>query len=111
LAIFDAPSVHSSDIRVRFEANTVFVQLDRSRAAHDDYEMTYPGRGVALDGEVTLPADATVDPASATATVTDDGTLHVRLPKADETASEESNIETQTDSADGDTDDETTSEE
>jgi HSP20 family molecular chaperone IbpA len=101
LAIFDAPGVHSSDVRVRFEDDTVVVQLDRFRAAHDDYEMTYPGRGLALDGEATLPADATVDPTGATALLKDDGTLHVRLPKTDdETTSEESDIETQVDSDD-----------
>lgn len=101
LAIFDAPGAHSSDIQVRFEDNTIFVQLDRFRAAHEEYDMTYPGRGLALNGEATLPEDATVDPSSATAVLKDDGTLHVRLQKANTEAEHgESNIDTETDSPD-----------
>jgi HSP20 family molecular chaperone IbpA len=56
--------------------------------------MRYPGRGLALDGSVTLPEDAVVDPDEATATLKKDGTLHVRVPKdtdigADENAADE----------------------
>lgn len=101
LAIFDAPGAHSSDIQVRFEDDTVFVQLDRFRSPRDEYEMTYPGRGLALNGQVTLPEEATVDPAGATATLKDDGTLHVRLPKVEEdTDHDGSEIETEADSSD-----------
>jgi len=50
--------------------------------------MVFPGRGLALDGRAELPDEAVVDVESATATLQDDGTLHVRIPKADdETAS------------------------
>jgi HSP20 family protein len=83
LAIFDAPGVHSSDIQVRFEDDTVFVQIDRFREFHEGFEMVFPGRGLALDGRAELPEDASVDPDAATATLNDDGTLHVRLPKTD----------------------------
>jgi HSP20 family molecular chaperone IbpA len=82
LAIFDAPGAHTSDIRVRFEDNAILVELDRFRTEHDDYEMTYPGRGLALDGRAELPDDAMVDPSGATATLKADGTLHVEVPKA-----------------------------
>ena len=101
LAIFDAPGAHSSDVQVRFEDGTVVVQCDRFRSAREGYEMTYPGRGLALDGEATLPEDATVDPTGGTAVLKDDGTLHVRLPKV-ETATEHgaSDIEAETDSPD-----------
>lgn len=103
LVIFDAPGAHSSDVQVRFEDETVFVQLDRFRSAHEGYEMTYPGRGLALDGEATLPEDATVDPTAGTAVLKDDGTLHVRLPKVEEeTEHSGSDIEAEADSdADG----------
>jgi HSP20 family molecular chaperone IbpA len=98
LAMFDAPGALSSDVQVRFEDNTIFVQLERFRAGHDDYEMTYPGRGLALDGHAELPEDATVNPAGATALLKDDGTLHVRLPKAeDETDHDETAIDAEDD--------------
>ncbi|MXR52581.1 Hsp20 family protein [Halovenus sp. WSH3] len=96
LAIFDAPGAHSSDIQVRFEDDTIFVRLDRFRSPREEYEMTYPGRGLALDGRTTLPDGAAVDPAGATATLKEDGTLHVRIPKADQaTAHDGSDIETE----------------
>jgi HSP20 family protein len=98
LAIFDAPGAQDGDVQVRFEGDTVFVRLDRFRATHDEYEMTYPGRGLALAGEVTLPDGATVDPAGATAVLKDDGTLHVRLPKVESsTGHDGSHIETEAD--------------
>jgi HSP20 family protein len=83
LAIFDAPGVHSSDVQVRFEDNNIYVQIDRFREFHEGFKMVFPGRGLALDGRAELPEDASVDPEDATATLNDDGTLHVRLPKAD----------------------------
>lgn len=82
LAIFDAPGAHNSDVQVRFENNTIFLRLDRFRTDRDDYEMTYPGRGLGLDGRAELPEDATIDPSNATATLKEDGTLHVEVPKA-----------------------------
>jgi len=88
LAIFDAPGVHSSDVQVRFDDNTIFVRLDRFRDFREGFEMVFPGRGLALDGRAELPEDAVVDPDGATATLNEDGTLHVRLPKTNgETAS------------------------
>ncbi|WP_262175663.1 Hsp20 family protein [Haloarcula laminariae] len=83
LVVFDAPGATASDLQVRYVDDRVEVRLDRFREFYDDYEMTYPGRGLALDGAVTLPDDAVVDAAAATATLRDDGTLHVELPKAD----------------------------
>jgi len=83
LAIFDAPGANNSDIQVRFEDDRILVQIDRFRSPHEAYEMTYPGRGLALTGEAVLPAEATADPSGATATLKDDGTLHVRLPKVE----------------------------
>lgn len=95
LAIFDAPGAHSSDVRVRFEHNTIFVELDRFRTETEGYEMTYPGRGLALDGQATLPEDASVDPSGASATLKTDGTLQVRLQKADGDTDESADIETE----------------
>jgi HSP20 family molecular chaperone IbpA len=45
--------------------------------------MRYPGRGLALDGRVALPHEADVDPDAATATLRENGTLEVRVPKAE----------------------------
>jgi HSP20 family molecular chaperone IbpA len=81
LVVFDAPGVDGADVQVRFEDETVFVRLDRFRDFHEGFEMRFPGRGLSLDGDVTLPADALVDPTEATATLKDNGTLQVRIPK------------------------------
>jgi HSP20 family molecular chaperone IbpA len=86
LAIFDAPGVHSSDVQVRFEDNTIFVRIDRFRDFREGFKMVFPGRGLALDGRAELPEGATVDVDAATATLNEDGTLHVRVPKTGATA-------------------------
>ena len=83
LVVFDAPGATASDLQVRYVDDRVEVRLDRFREFYDDYEMTYPGRGLALDGSVTLPEDAIVDAEAASATLKGDGTLHVEIPKAD----------------------------
>ncbi|MDS0257912.1 Hsp20 family protein [Haloarcula sp. S1CR25-12] len=83
LVVFDAPGATASDLQVRYVADRVEVRLDRFREFYDDYEMKYPGRGLALDGSVTLPEDAVVEAEAASATLKGDGTLHVRIPKAE----------------------------
>jgi HSP20 family molecular chaperone IbpA len=83
LVVFDAPGVEGSDVQVRFENNAVLVRFDRFRDFHEGFEMRFPGRGLTLDGEATIPPDAAVDPDGATATLNDDGTLQVRIPKLD----------------------------
>ncbi len=87
LVVFDAPGVEAGDAQVRFEDHTLSVRLDRFRDFHEGYDMRFPGRGLALDGEVTLPDDASVDPSGASATLRDNGTLQVEIPKV-ETAEE-----------------------
>lgn len=100
LAVFDAPGATSSDIQVRFDEDRIEVRIDRFRNFHEGFEMRAPGRGLSLDGHVTLPVDAAVDPETATATATlkQNGTLHVQVPKSDDAAtmsvSEESDVET-----------------
>ncbi|MFB6229337.1 MAG: Hsp20/alpha crystallin family protein [Halobacteriales archaeon] len=84
LVVFDAPGATASDIQVRYEEGDVLVRIDRFREFREDFEMRYPGRGLALDGSVELPDDAVVDPDGATATLRDDGTLAVEVPKRDE---------------------------
>lgn len=86
LAVFDAPGVEAPDVAVRFEHGVLHVRIDRFREFYDDYEMRLPGRGMSLDSEVALPADASVDSAGATATVTANGTLRVELPKVEPSA-------------------------
>jgi len=82
LVVFDAPGATASDLQVQYVSNRVEVRLDRFREFYDDYEMRIPGRGLSLDGTVTLPDDAIVDAEAASATLKHDGTLHVRVPKA-----------------------------
>lgn len=83
LIVFDAPGTTASDIQVRYVDDRVEVRIDRFRDFYDGFEMRYPGRGLALDGSVTLPSDAVVDPETAQATLKGNGTLHVRVPKAE----------------------------
>ena len=93
LLVFDAPGAVASDLQVRYVEDRVEVRLDRFRSFYDEFEMRYPGRGLALDGSVTLPGDAIVDPDAATATLKQDGTLHVRVPKADDATESEAEAE------------------
>lgn len=81
LVIFDAPGATGSDVQVRYADGAVHVQLDRFREFHEDFEMVFPGRGLALDGEAKLPEDALVDAQHASATLTKEGTLKIRVPK------------------------------
>jgi HSP20 family protein len=83
LAVFDAPGAQASDVQVQFDSGLVEVRIDRFRGFHDGFEMRYPGRGLALDGHVELPPEARVDADAATATLRDNGTLEVRVPKAE----------------------------
>lgn len=82
LAVFDAPDITSDDVEVRFDDNTVRVSLERFRDYHEGFEMRIPGRGLSLHGSIDLPEDAEVDAREAEATLTRNGTLQVRIPKA-----------------------------
>jgi len=81
LAVFDAPGATSTDVQVQYRDGAVEVRIDRFRGFHEGFDMRYPGRGLSLDGSVELPDDARVDPEAATATLQENGTLHVRVPK------------------------------
>jgi HSP20 family molecular chaperone IbpA len=83
LAVFDAPGATSSDVQVRFSGDTVEVRIDRFREFHEGFEMRVPGRGLSLDGQVTLPEGAVVEADEASATLYDNGTLRVRIPKGE----------------------------
>lgn len=80
LAVFDAPGVSADDVQVRCVDDRIEVRIDRFRDFYDGFEMRYPGRGLSLDGCVTLPGGAG-DPANGTATLRDDGTLTVKIPR------------------------------
>jgi len=84
LVVFDAAGADHSDIQVRFVDDEVQVRVDRFRSFHEGFEMRFPGRGLALSGRAQLPTDA-VDATEATATLTEAGTLQVRIPKSGET--------------------------
>ncbi|QZY00015.1 Hsp20/alpha crystallin family protein [Halobaculum rubrum] len=82
LVVFDAPGAERSDVQVRFNEGAVEVRIDRFRDFHEGFDMRFPGRGLALDGRAELPPGAAVEPEEATSTLTDHGTLRVRVPKA-----------------------------
>lgn len=81
LVVFDAPGIREKDVQVQFREGEVQVRLDRFRDFREGFEMRFPGRGLSLDGAAPIPAEAAIDPEAASATVTDAGTLQVRLPK------------------------------
>ncbi|WP_324756778.1 Hsp20/alpha crystallin family protein [Haloarcula sp. GH36] len=83
LVVFDAPGATASDVQVRYVDDRVEVRIDRFRDFHDGFDMLFPGRGLSLDGSLTLPADAVVDAEAATATLKADGTLQVTVPKVE----------------------------
>ena len=88
LVVFDAAGATGSDVQVRYADGEVQVRIDRFRDFYEDFEMVFPGRGLSLDGKADLPADAVVDAEEATATLTENGTLRVRVPKRGETVDE-----------------------
>ena len=104
LAVFDAPGVEMDDVQVRFEEGSVRVRLDRFREVHEAFEMVFPGRGLTLEGSAALPEGAAVDPEGAEATLTDNGTLRVEVPKvvADPKGGEEHETEGGHETAEGD---------
>jgi len=85
LAVFDAPGIRATDVAVEFENGTIQVFADRFRDERETFDLRFPGRALALDGEVSIPPEAAVDPEAATATVTERGTLEVLLPKRSDT--------------------------
>ena len=97
LAVFDAPGARAGDVDVRFESGTLTVRIDRFRDLHEDYEMRFPGRGLSLTGSVTFPESADVEADTAAATLTQNGTLEVLIPKRDP--------DEEADAAEGTTDD------
>ncbi|SDZ88551.1 Molecular chaperone IbpA, HSP20 family [Haloplanus vescus] len=81
LVVFDAPGVTQSDVQVRYVEGEVQVRLDRFRDHREGFEMRFPGRGLSLDGRARLPPDADVDADEASATLSENGTLRVEVPK------------------------------
>jgi|GEM_PF-219865 len=81
LVVFDAPGTTNSDIQVQFREDAVEVKVDRFREFHEEFDMRFPGRGLSLDGTAELPEDASVEPTAAEATLAENGTLRVRVPK------------------------------
>lgn len=84
LVIFNAPGATVSDVQVWYEDEGIEVRVDRFRPFREDYEMRFPGRGLALEGRAELPEGAVVDLERTSANLKSDGTLHIRLPKAEE---------------------------
>jgi len=83
--------VTASDVQVRYVDDRVKVRIDRFRQFYDEFEMVYPGRGLSLEGSTRLPDHAHVDTDAASATLSDDGTLEVRIPKLAGSAGSQAN--------------------
>jgi HSP20 family molecular chaperone IbpA len=93
LLVFDVPGASTSDVVVSYRDDAVEVRVDRFRAFHEGFEMRFPGRELVLDARAELPADAAVDPERAEATLRDDGTLQVTLPKCDPEEDEHDDVD------------------
>lgn len=94
LVVFDAPGIEKEDVQVRYIDGTVKVRVDRFREFREGFEMRFPGRSMALDGEAELPNDAVVTPDAGTARLTEYGTLNIEIPKeAGSAADEDSDTE------------------
>ena len=100
LVVFDAPGVTASDVQVNYTGHTVRVRIDRFRKYREGFEMQFPGRGLSMDGEATLPANAVVDVEHARAELREDGTLHVFLPKVEDARTTSTITVTETESGD-----------
>lgn len=88
LVVFDAPGTDPDDIEVRYLSGSVKIRIERYREFRDRYDLRFPGRGLQLEGEADLPADAVVDPDAGAARLTEHGTLRIEIPK-DETLAED----------------------
>ncbi|MFW5965138.1 MAG: Hsp20/alpha crystallin family protein [Halodesulfurarchaeum sp.] len=87
--ILDAPGATPGDVQIQLDGNVLEVRIDRFRPFNEGFEMVFPGRGLELDGTLPLPEDD-LDPAGASAELTDRGTLEVTIPKASEPTNSES---------------------
>lgn len=104
LVVFDAPGTEPEDVQVRYLQGRVKIRLERFRQFRDRFEMRFPGRGMTLDGEVELPADAAVDPDAGTARLSKTGTLRIEIPK--DTAVDDAEVDLErADDGDGASDD------
>ncbi|TQQ79752.1 Hsp20/alpha crystallin family protein [Halonotius terrestris] len=85
LVVFDAPGASKEDVQVRYINNELEVRIDRFREFYEGFEMRVPGRGLTLSGTAELPdaASITTGTTSPEATLTQEGTLHVRIPKSE----------------------------
>lgn len=81
LIVVDAPGATASDIQIRYKSGEVLVRIDRFRPYYEAFEMRYPGRPMSLNAQVALPGGTAVTPREATATLRDDGTVLIELPK------------------------------
>jgi len=81
LVVVDAPGAEPADVQTRYVDGALEVRVDRFRSFHEGFELVYPGRGLVLSTTVELPEGADVDPEAARASLEDDGTLTVHLPK------------------------------
>ncbi|MFT4883094.1 MAG: HSP20 family protein [Natronomonas sp.] len=102
LAVFDAPGASAGDVNVELVGRTLEIDIERFRGLHDGYDMRFPGRGLALYGEVELPEDADVDAEDADATVTKNGTLEVLVPKDGADSDDAADVTSESESVDTD---------
>ena len=103
LVVFDAPGTEPDDVQVRYLEGRVKIRLERFRQFRDRYEMRFPGRGMTLEGEAELPADAAVDPDAGTARLSKTGTLCIEIPK--ETAIDDGEVDLERADENGKSDD------
>jgi len=80
--VLDAPGATASDVSAQITDGVLEVRIDRFRPFNEGFEMVFPGRGLELDASVPLP-EGDLRPEAATASLSDQGTLVVTIPKAE----------------------------
>ncbi len=83
--VVDAPGADPDATTIEYVDDGLDITIVRSRSLPAEYKRRLDGRADRIEGHITLPAAVTVDPDTASATITDRGTLEITLPHSEHT--------------------------
>lgn len=81
LVIVDTPGAKANEVDLKFQDGRITVRVDRHEEPPEGATSRLQMRPRSSERTITLPETVSVDPDQATATLTDNGTLEIRLPK------------------------------